>query len=96
MLGGEGRYALKISDDSMIGLGILDGDTVIIEACDTASKNAVVVALIDNYEVTLKIYQPLAHDHIKLIPANADMEAMVYPAHRVLIQGVLVGTVRTY
>jgi len=96
MFGGDGRYALKVSGNSMIDLGILDGDTVIIQACSSAPKNAVVVALIDNYEVTLKIYRPLASDRIKLIPANAEMEAMVYPAHRVQIQGVLVGTLRTY
>lgn len=96
MLGGEGRYALKVSGDSMIELGILDGDTVIIEACKSAAKNAVVVALIDNYEVTLKIYQPLSGDQIKLTPANPDMEPMVYPAHRVQVQAVLVGSMRTY
>ncbi len=96
MFGGDNRYALKVSGESMIELGILDGDTVVIESCNTASKNSVVVALIDNYEVTLKIFRPLSHDRIKLIPANADMEAMVYQADRVQIQGVLVGTLRIY
>lgn len=96
MFGGENRYALTVSGDSMIELGIMDGDTVIIESCNTASKNSVVVALIDNYEVTLKIYRPLSHGRIKLIPANSTMEPMVYPADRVQIQGVLVGTLRTY
>ncbi|VAW62737.1 SOS-response repressor and protease LexA [hydrothermal vent metagenome] len=96
MFGGENRYALKVSGESMIELGILDGDTVVIESCSTAHKNSVVVALIDNYEATLKIYRPLSHGRVKLIPANADMQAMVYQADRVQIQGVLVGTLRTY
>ncbi len=96
MFGGDNRYALKVSGESMIELGILDGDTVVIESCNTASKDSVIVALIDNYEVTLKIYRPLSHGRIKLIPANAMMEPMVYPAERVQIQGVLVGTLRTY
>jgi len=96
MFGGDNRYALKVSGDSMIELGILDGDTVVIESCNTASKDSVVVALIDNYEVTLKIYRPLSHNRIKLMPANSDMEPMVYQAERVQIQGVLVGTLRTY
>ena len=69
---------------------------MVIESCNTASKDSVVVALIDNYEVTLKIYRPLSHGRIKLIPANPAMEPMVYSADRVQIQGVLVGTLRTY
>jgi len=96
MFGGENRYALKVDGESMIELGILDGDTVVIESCNTASKDSVIVALIDNYEVTLKIYRPLSHGRIKLIPANSAMEPMVYSADRVQIQGVLVGTLRTY
>jgi len=96
MFGGENRYALQVAGDSMIELGIMDGDTVIIEACNTARKDAVVVALIDNYEVTLKIYCPLSHNRVKLIPANASMQAMIYQADRVQIQGVLVGTLRIY
>jgi len=96
MFGGESRYALKVAGDSMIELGILDGDTVIIESCNTAAKDSIVVALIDNYEATLKIYRPLSNNRIKLIPANASMQPMIYPAERVHIQGVLVGTLRTY
>jgi len=96
MFGGDNRYALSVAGDSMIELGILDGDTVIIEACNSAPKNSVVVALIDDYEVTLKIYRPLSHNRIKLIPANVSMQEMVYSADRVQIQGVLVGTLRTY
>ena len=96
MFGGDNRYALKVDGESMVELGILDGDTVIIESCSTASKDSVIVALIDNYEVTLKIYRPLSHGRIKLIPANSSMEPMVYPADRIQIQGVLVGTLRTY
>ena len=96
MFGGDNRYALKVDGESMVELGILDGDTVVIESCNAATKDSVIVALIDNYEVTLKIYRPLSHGRIKLIPANSSMEPMVYSADRVQIQGVLVGTLRTY
>jgi len=96
MFGGENRYALQVSGDSMIELGIMDGDTVIIDSCVAAAKNSVVVALIDNQEATLKIYRPLSNGRIKLIPANASMEPVVYAADRVQVQGVLVGTLRTY
>ena len=96
MFGGDNRYALQVAGDSMIELGIMDGDTVIIDSCAVAAKNSVVVALIDNQEATLKIYRPLSNERIKLIPANASMNPVVYTADRVQIQGVLVGTLRTY
>ena len=38
----------------MVDAGIYDGDTVIIERADTADNGAIVVALVDNEEVTLK------------------------------------------
>ena len=55
--GGE-HYALEVAGDSMIEAGILDGDTVIIQRCDTAENGTVVVALVDNEEVTLKRLAP--------------------------------------
>src|ERR1700740_2055822 len=42
--GGE-HYALEVAGDSMIDAGILDGDTVIIQRCDTAETRRVGVAL---------------------------------------------------
>ncbi|MBV8888644.1 MAG: transcriptional repressor LexA, partial [Alphaproteobacteria bacterium] len=51
--GGE-HYALEVAGDSMIDAGIFDGDTVIIQRCDTAENGTIVVALVDNEEVTLK------------------------------------------
>src|SRR5262249_7010753 len=48
LLGRNGEhYALEVAGDSMVDAGILDGDTVIIQRCDTADNGAIVVALID-------------------------------------------------
>ena len=54
LLGGGEHYALEVAGDSMEGAGILDGDTVIIRRGDTADNGAIVVALVDENEVTLK------------------------------------------
>ena len=55
LLGPSGEhYALEVAGDSMVDAGILDGDTVIIQRCDTADNGSIVVALVDNLEVTLK------------------------------------------
>ena len=54
MIGNGEHYALEVAGDSMIDAGIMDGDTVLIQKCDTADNGAIVVALVDNNEVTLK------------------------------------------
>ena len=58
LLGRGEHYALEVDGDSMINAGILDGDTVVIERCETAENGAIVVALIDNNEVTLEAPAP--------------------------------------
>src|SRR3989304_3766113 len=54
LLGRGDHYALEVDGDSMVDAGIPNGDTVVIERCDTADNGVIVVALIDNSEVTLK------------------------------------------
>ena len=79
----------------MIEDGILDGDVVIVEHRDTARNGEIVVALVDDEEVTLKriIQRP---GLVELWPANASMEVMRYSPERVRIQGAVVGQMRSY
>ena len=93
---GENRYALKIKGESMIDIGIHNGDIVIIENQQTAHNGDIVVALVDNTEATLKRFRKLDNDQVELMPENPTMESMVYHQSQVSIQGVLVGQFRTY
>jgi repressor LexA len=93
---GPNRYALQVKGDSMIDAGILDGDLAVIERCDTADDGAIVVALIDDEEATLKRLRRLKSGRIKLIAENPDIPPMIYAAKRVRIQGVLVCQLRRY
>jgi repressor LexA len=93
---GPNRYALQVKGDSMIDAGILDGDLVVIERCDTADNGAIVVALIDNEEATLKRLRRLKSGRIKLIAENPEMPPLTYAAKRVRIQGVLACQLRRY
>lgn len=94
---GSGNFAIRVQGDSMIEAGIMDGDIVVIEFRETANDGDIVVALIDEEETTLKRFKRSQQGkYIKLIPANSQMEPMVYEAHRVRIQGVLVGQLRRY
>jgi repressor LexA len=89
------HYALTVDGDSMINAGIHDGDTVIIKRCDTAENGAIIVALIDDHEVTLKTLRR-AGNKIILEPENENHEPRVLEPHRVKIQGRLTSLMRSY
>lgn len=95
MLGRGEHYALEVEGDSMVDAGILDGDTVIINRCDTADNGAIVVALIDDHEATLKRLRRKG-GAIALEPANKRYETRIFPPERVRIQGRLIALLRRY
>ena len=92
---GSEHYALEVAGDSMIDAGILDGDTVIIQRSETAENGAVVVALVDNEEVTLKRLRRRGAS-IALEPANKAYETRIFGPDRVKIQGRLVALMRRF
>ena len=95
LLGNGEHYALEVAGDSMIDAGILDGDTVLIQRCDTAESGQIVVALVDSNEVTLKRLRRRG-DSIALEPANKDYETRIFGPDRVKVQGRLIGLIRRY
>jgi repressor LexA len=95
MLGRGEHYALTVEGDSMIEAGIHDGDTVLIERCESADNGSIVVALIDSNEVTLKRLRRKG-DSIALEPANQAHKTRIFGPDRVKLQGKLVGLMRRY
>ena len=95
MLGGGEYYALEIAGDSMIEAGILDGDKALIKRTDSANNGDIIVALIDNVEVTLKKLRRRGNS-IALEPANKLYETRIFGPDRVAVQGVLTGIIRYY
>jgi repressor LexA len=93
LLGRGEHYALEVEGDSMVNAGILNGDTAIVERCDTADTGSIVVALVDNAEVTLKRLRRKG-DSIALEPANPAFETRIFGPDRVQIQGRMVGLLR--
>jgi repressor LexA len=89
------HYALEVSGDSMTGLGILDGDTVIIRRGESAENGDVVVALVDDSEVTLKKLRK-NRNSIALEAANPAYETRIFGPDRVKVQGKLIGLLRRY
>jgi repressor LexA len=95
LVGRGEHYALMVDGDSMVDAGIQDGDTVVIERCESAENGTIVVALIDNNEVTLKRLRRKG-DSIALEPANQAHKTRIFGPDRVRIQGKLVGLMRRY
>ena len=88
-------YVLRVKGDSMIEAGILDGDFVVIEQRDAARNGEIVVALVNNNEVTLKRIEQRPGKVI-LHPENAALKPFTYSPENVRIQGVVVGQMRRY
>ncbi len=95
LLGGGEHYALEVAGDSMVDAGILDGDTVIIRRGDTAENGSIVVALVDDQEVTLKRLRRRGNS-VALEPANRTYETRIFGPDRVRVQGRLIGLLRRY
>ena len=92
---GKKNYVLKVNGDSMTNKGILDGDKAIIEYCNDANNGDIVVALINDDEVTLKTFRK-KNGKIELIPANNKYQTKFYNSGEIKIQGKLKGIIRNY
>ena len=95
LIGQGDHYALQVEGDSMIDAGIFDGDTAIIKKCDSAENGTIVVALVENEEVTLKKLRK-RNNSIALEPANPLYETRIFGPDQVELQGKLVGIIRKY
>jgi repressor LexA len=91
---GEGElFMLRVRGDSMIELGILDGDFVVASKQPTANEGDVVVAGIPNDEATVKSFSQ-SNDQVILTPANPTMSPMRFDANEITIYGKVVSVLR--
>ncbi len=95
MIASGEHYALTVDGDSMVEAGIIDGDVVVIQRCDTAENGRIVVALIDEQEVTLKRLRRKGNS-VALEPANKNYETRIFGPDQVRIQGQLLGLMRRF
>lgn len=93
---GENLFALRVRGRSMIDACVMDGDIVVVEATQVAvDGDMVAVWLKDEHEVTLKrIYHE--QDHIRLQPANRQMEPLYVDPENVTVQGRVVAVIRKF
>lgn len=76
-------FALHVRGESMINAGILDGDVVIVEQCETAENGEIVVALVDGEEATVKRFYK-ENGGYRLQPENDNMEPIYAADVRIL------------
>jgi repressor LexA len=91
---GDGElFMLRVRGDSMIGVGIMDGDFVVCRQQATARDGEIVVAGIPGEEATVKTYRRVK-GQVVLEPSNPRLAPMVFPAKEVEIFGRVVTVLR--
>ncbi len=73
----EESFILRVKGDSMINVGILSGDNIIVKRQDTAKNGDIIVALIDDSATVKTFYKE--DDHIRLQPENDNMDPIIVP-----------------
>ncbi|KKU99209.1 MAG: methylase protein, partial [Candidatus Jorgensenbacteria bacterium GW2011_GWC1_48_8] len=88
-------YALRVAGESMIEENILDGDIILVKQQGFAENGQKIVALIDNYETTLKTFYK-ERNQIRLQPANKNFEPIIVRKNREFaIQGVVLDVIKS-
>ena len=89
-LGAKEAFVLKVRGDSMINIGIMDGDLIFVRAENTAKNGDTVVALIDDSATVKTFYRE--DDHFRLQPENDHMDPIIVRDCRIL--GTVFGVFR--
>ncbi|MGN0515304.1 MAG: transcriptional repressor LexA [Lachnospiraceae bacterium] len=86
----EDTFMLTVSGDSMINMGIYDGDMIIVKRQSTANNNDVVVALVDDSATVKRYFKE--NGHFRLQPENDFMDPII--VDHVDILGKVIGLIR--
>ena len=85
-------FILNVKGDSMINAGILNGDQILVNVCNTANNGDIVVALIDDSATVKTFYKE--NGHIRLQPENDTMEPIIVEDCQIL--GKVFGILRFF
>jgi SOS regulatory protein LexA len=86
-------FMLRVQGDSMTGIGMLDGDIIVVAMTQQVVNGNIVVAHVNNEEVTVKRIK-MKHDSVVLIPENLDYIPLVISKDHVEIIGKVIGLIR--
>ena len=88
---GEDLFMLNVHGDSMINIGMYEGDKIIVRKQESADNGDIVVALVDDSATVKRFFK--RNGKIILHPENDDMEDFIFDDVRIL--GKVVGLMRT-
>lgn len=71
----EESFMLKVKGESMINVGIFNGDNVLVKKQPTANNGDIVVALVDDSATVKTFYKE--NGHIRLQPENDTMDPII-------------------
>ena len=86
----EETFILTVKGDSMINIGIYNGDQIVVEKCNTAENGGIIVALIDDSATVKRFYKE--NGHIRLQPENDFMDPII--VDDCMILGKVIGLMR--
>ena len=86
----EETFILTVKGDSMINIGIYNGDQIVVEKCNTAENGEIIVALIDDSATVKRFYKE--NGHIRLQPENDFMDPII--VDDCMILGKVIGLMR--
>lgn len=86
----EETFILTVKGDSMINIGIYNGDQIVVEKCNTAENGEIIVALIDDSATVKRFYKE--NGHIRLQPENDFMAPII--VDDCMILGKVIGLMR--
>lgn len=89
---GKDTFALKVTGDSMNGIGIDKGDTVIVHQQNSATNGDIVIA-ISNNEATMKKFLPMG-DSVLLLSENPNYEPIQMKREDIIINGKVIGVMK--
>ena len=75
-------FALNVKGESMINVGIQNGDQVFVNVCSTAKNGEIVVALVDDSATVKTFYRE--NGHVRLQPENDTMEPIIVDDCKIL------------
>ena len=82
MVGRDELFCLRVQGESMIEIGILDGDIIVVRQQDSAENGEVVVAMIDDEATVKRIF--FEENRVRLQPENRYMEPIYADSAQVL------------
>ena len=85
-------FILRVKGDSMINAGILSGDKIFVNACNSARNGDMVVALIDDSATVKTFYRE--DGHVRLQPENDTMDPIIVDDCQIL--GIVFGVFRLF